>query len=60
MVVSIGPLAWKLPYTMGAALKRPKKKKKKKRLDCGMPMPASMKFVQVMNAFVEENKGHRV
>ena len=26
----IGPLAWKLPYVMGVALKRPKKKRKKK------------------------------
>ena len=25
----IGPLAWKLPYAMGVALKRPEKKKKK-------------------------------
>ena len=27
----IRPLAWKLPYATGAALKRPKKKKKKER-----------------------------
>jgi len=26
----MGPLAWKPPYAMGGALKRPKKKKKKK------------------------------
>ena len=28
----IQPLAWKLPYAKGMALKRPKKKKKKRRL----------------------------
>ena len=27
-VALIGPLAWELPYAMGAALKKPKKKKK--------------------------------
>ena len=29
----IGPLAWELPYAVGAALKRQKKKKKKKGWD---------------------------
>ena len=29
----IGPLAWKPPYAMGAALKRPKEKKKKEKAE---------------------------
>ena len=29
----VGPLAWELPYAMGAALKKAKKKKKLKRID---------------------------
>ena len=36
----IGPLAWELPYALGAALKRPKKKKKRIKLHlqiCKLP-----------------------
>ena len=36
----IHPLAWKLPYAMGVALKRKKKKRERERDNCNIPMVA--------------------
>ena len=41
------PLAWKLPYTMGVALKRPKKKKTKNKNKSAYWLPKILVNLQV-------------